>query len=160
MTEFSIKTKISKKGYLVLAVVLAFQNNLIRITFILGLIMLISEALIFTGKIENPFTNSSPLLILGIFFISLPLIILFKTNSLYNKSKELSQEYTFHFNDSYIKVVDQKSISSFSWDKILKAKFFKKYLILFIGRGAGKIIERKYLTKEQEVFIMGKVNSH
>ncbi len=86
----------------------------------------------------------------------MPIIILFKANSLYDKSGELSQDFVCEFNNSHFKVIGQNSIDSITWNKVVRVINLRKYLVIFTGRHSGKMINAKHLTNAQKQFIIRK----
>jgi hypothetical protein len=151
MTDFTIKAKISMKDFLLLSLVVSFSHNFIKVTTIVGLIATIFS--IFQILIQNVI---SPLLILGVVLLLIPILVLYKTSVLYDKSNELSKEFTLHFNDSHFKVIGQESIDSIAWNRVIKVKNTKNCLIIFTGIHTAKAINKKYLSVEQKKFIMQK----
>lgn len=153
MTDFTIKIKISKKDFLLLSLFVSFSHNSIKVTTIVGLIATIFS--IFKIIIQD---EISPLLILGVIFLLLPVLILYKASVLYDKSYELSKEFTLHFNDSHFKIIGQESLDSIAWDRVIKVKNIKNCLIIFTGIHTAKLINKKYLSEEQKEFIIQKGN--
>jgi hypothetical protein len=155
MIDFTIKTKISKKDFLLLSLVISFSHNFIKVTTIIGLVAVFLSIIfsIFKTISQN---EINPLLIIGITFSLFPVLILYKTSVLYDKSNELSEEFTLHFNDAHFKVVGQESSESITWDRVIKVKNVKNRLIIFIGIHNAKVINKKYLSEEQKNFIIQK----
>ena len=151
MTDFTIKIKISKKDFLLLSLFVSFSHNFIKVTTIVGLIATIFS--VYKIVVQN---EISLLLILGVVFLLLPILILYKASILYDKSNELSKEFTLHFNDSHFKVIGQESIDSIAWDRVIKVKNIKNCIIIFTGIHTAKLINNKYLSEEQKKFIMQK----
>ena len=151
MTDFSIKIKISKKDFLLLSLFVSFSHSFIKVTTTVGLVATIFS--IFKIIIQN---EISPLLILGIVFLLMPVLVLYKASVLYDKSNELSKEFTLYFNDSHFKLIGQESIDSIPWDRVIKVKNIKNCLIIFTGIHTAKLINKKYLSEEQKNFIIQK----
>lgn len=112
MEDFSFKASISKNQFLLLSLVISYSHNFVRALTIIGVIAIGYSIL--QISIQGQVTTLLGLGIFCIFF--LPLIILFKANSLYDKSSELSQEFVCEFNNSHFKVIGQNSIDSITWN--------------------------------------------
>lgn len=147
MTDFTIKTKISKKDFLLLSLIVSFSHNFIKATTIIGLIATILSVF------QNEF---SLLLVPGVLLLLLPISIMHKASVLYDKSNELSEEFTLHFNDSHFKIVGQESEDLIAWDRVIKVKNKKNCIIIFIEIHTAKVINKKYLSEEQAEFIIQK----
>jgi hypothetical protein len=151
MNDFSIKVKISKNEFLLLSLFVSYSHNIFRIITLIGVAAIgFSVFQIIVSK------NVTSLLPLGIILLLLPLIVVIKASSLYDKSKELSEEFICEFNDSHFKVIGSNSIDSITWNKVIKIINLKKYLIIFTGLHSAKLINTKYLTADQKKFVVQK----
>ena len=121
-----------------------------RLAFVVGLVVVVSILLNLTLASSTQLTRSLPILLLGLFLMSLTtLFIPWAVKRAYQKDKRLHEEFVAEIADSGISISCPSSRSEINWETYIRYFESKNLFVLYQSPNLFNVFPKRAFTAEQ-----------
>lgn len=152
MEDFTVTTTLTKEEYRKVFFLGYYKKPFIIIINLLGIYFLIMAIKDYQNIIDVSWEGFC-----GLYFLLLPLIIVFRHVNQFSLNEAKYANVTYTFGESGLKLQGFEFTSNFSWSHIIKYKELGNFLVLYHTKRLGNYVDKANLTSAQLSFIKSKV---
>lgn len=138
-----VETKLIKKEYLKLMLLMVYRRPMIIFLNIIGLVMITGTLLYAIG--DYSMYSESPIVpgIMGFFFVLfIPISVLFRAHKSFSSNGRVQEKITYDFTDEKTIIIGETFSSEMSWEKTYKVKELKNWILIYQNKQMFNLIPK------------------